>query len=108
MPRKTRSRPPAPAPRCPWANKPARAARLQGWRAGVGIHPAPARGMDNQTLATFRRTLLARRSSLLTRWRKALSDENELLAVREPDWQDTAATTSAIIVLDGIGQQERH
>ena len=63
--------------------------------------------MDNQTLETFRRTLLARRTSLLTRWRQALSDENELLAVREPDWEDTAATTSAIVVLDGIGEQER-
>ena len=64
--------------------------------------------MDNQTLETFRRTLLARRTSLLTRWRKALSDENELLAVQEPDWQDAAATTSAIVVLDGVGEQERH
>lgn len=63
--------------------------------------------MTNQTLETFRRTLLARRTSLLARWRQALSDENELLAVREPDWQDTAATTTAIVVLDGIGEQER-
>ena len=39
---------------------------------------------------------------------KALSDENELLAVREPDWQDTAATSSAIVVLDSISEQERH
>ena len=64
--------------------------------------------MDTQTLETFRRTLLAQRTSLLTRWRKALSDENELLAVREPDWQDTAATSSAIVVLDSISEQERH
>ncbi len=64
--------------------------------------------MDTQTLETFRRTLLARRTSLLARWRKALSDENELLAVREPDWQDTAATSSAIVVLDSISEQERH
>jgi DnaK suppressor protein len=63
--------------------------------------------VNNQTLETFRRTLLARRTSLLARWRQALSDENELLAVREPDWQDTAATTTAIVVLDGIGEQER-
>ena len=63
--------------------------------------------MNRQTLATFRDTLLARRTSLIARWRHALSDENELLAVREPDWEDAAATTSAIVVLDGIGEQER-
>jgi DnaK suppressor protein len=63
--------------------------------------------VNNQTLETFRRTLLAQRTSLLARWRQALSDENELLAVREPDWQDTAATTTAIVVLDRIGEQER-
>jgi DnaK suppressor protein len=63
--------------------------------------------MNNQTLEALRHTLLARRTALLTRWRQALSDENELLAVREPDWEDTAATTTAIVVLDGIGEQER-
>ena len=31
-----------------------------------------------------------------------------MLAVREPDWQDAAATTSTIVVLDSIGEQERH
>ena len=63
--------------------------------------------MNRQTLETFRDTLLARRTSLIARWRQALSDENELLAVREPDWEDAAATTSAIVVLDRIGEQER-
>jgi DnaK suppressor protein len=63
--------------------------------------------VNHQILETFRRTLLARRTSLLARWRQALSDESELLAVREPDWQDIAATTTAIVVLGGIGEQER-
>jgi len=63
--------------------------------------------MNRQTLETFRRTLLDRRTSLVARWRQALSDENELLAVREPDWQDAAAAQSAIVVLDSIGDQER-
>ena len=63
--------------------------------------------MNGHTLETFRRALLDRRTSLVARWRQALSDENELLAVREPDWQDAAAAQSAIVVLDGIGEQER-
>ena len=51
--------------------------------------------MDTQTLEQFRRTLLGRRSTLLQGWRQAQADENELLAEREPDWEDAAAAVTA-------------
>jgi RNA polymerase-binding transcription factor DksA len=64
--------------------------------------------MDNQTLQEFRLTLLGRRSTLLQGWRQALADENELLAEREPDWEDTAAAVSAASVLEGVGEAKRN
>jgi len=65
-------------------------------------------GMTHESLQRFRRTLIAQRASLLARWRQALSDENELLAVQEPDWPDAAAATSAAVVIDGVGVHARH
>jgi len=64
--------------------------------------------MDNQTVQEFRRTLLERRSTLLQRWRQALADENELLAEREPDWEDAAAAVTAASVLAGVGEAKRN
>jgi RNA polymerase-binding transcription factor DksA len=66
------------------------------------------RDMDTHTLQEFRRTLLERRLTLLQRWRQALADENELLAAREPDWEDTAAAVTAASVLEGIGEAKRN
>lgn len=63
--------------------------------------------MNHDTLEQFRRTLLDRRTSLLRRWRQALSDANELLVEREPDWQDAAAAVTAASVLDTIGERGR-
>jgi RNA polymerase-binding protein DksA len=64
--------------------------------------------MNYDTTQWFRRQLLADRSALLQRWRQALSDENELLAEREADWEDTATARSGAFVLEQIGQHERH
>jgi len=63
--------------------------------------------MDNQTLEQFRRTLLGRRSTLLQGWRQAQADENELLAEREPDWEDAAAAVTAASVLEGVTESKR-
>lgn len=60
--------------------------------------------MDYETLEGFRRKLLARRSTLLQRWRQALSDENELLAEREADWEDTAMARAAASVLESLNE----
>jgi RNA polymerase-binding transcription factor DksA len=76
-------------------------------RVSVGIHPAPFERMNHDTLEQFRQTLLDRRTSLLKRWRQALSDANELLVEREPDWQDAAAAVTAASVLDTIGERGR-
>ena len=64
--------------------------------------------MDNQTLERFRRTLLGRRSTLLQGWRQAQADENELLAEREPDWEDAAAAVTAASVLEGVTEAKRN
>jgi len=63
--------------------------------------------MNHDTLEQFRQTLLDRRSSLLKSWRQALSDANELLVEREPDWQDAAAAVTAASVLETIGERGR-
>jgi DnaK suppressor protein len=63
--------------------------------------------MDYQTLEGFRRRLLGERRTLLQRHRQALADENELLAEREPDWEDAAALETAASFLDGLGERER-
>jgi|SRR3954467_5178723 RNA polymerase-binding protein DksA len=64
--------------------------------------------MNHQTLEEFRRKLLGRRLSLLQRRQRALTDEQELLAVREPDWEDTAAAVTAASVLESLSERERH
>ena len=63
--------------------------------------------MNTQTMEGFRHTLLGRRRSLLRRRQHALADESELLAEREPDWEDAAAALTAASVLDGLGEVER-
>ncbi len=65
------------------------------------------KGMDPRTLEDFRRTLLDRRGTLLRRWRQALADESELLAEREPDWEDAAAAGTAAAVLQGLNGRNR-
>jgi DnaK suppressor protein len=65
------------------------------------------RGMNLSTLEQFRRNLIARRATLLQRWRQSLSDEKELLAEREVDWQDAATARAAAAVLESIGERER-
>ena len=88
----------------------ARAPAAGAWRAGPdgpGIHRAVIRGMNHATLEQFRRTLLDRRTCLLKSWRQALSDANELLVEREPDWQDAAAAVTAASVFETIGERGR-
>ena len=58
--------------------------------------------MDHATLEEFRRRLLGRRVSLLERRQRALAGEGELLAEREPDWEDAAAS-----VLESLSESER-
>ena len=63
--------------------------------------------MNHATLEQFRRTLLDRRTCLLKSWRQALSDANELLVEREPDWQDAATAVTAASVFETIGERGR-
>ena len=63
--------------------------------------------MDYETLEHLRRTLLGRRVSLLERRRQALADESELLADREPDWEDVASARTAASLIEGLSEQER-
>jgi DnaK suppressor protein len=63
--------------------------------------------MDTRTLEEFRRTLLDRRLALLRRWRDTLSEENELLAEREADWEDAAAAGTAASLLAGLNERHR-
>jgi len=65
-------------------------------------------GMNHDALNEFRRNLVARRSALLQRWRQSLADEDEMLAEREPDWEDTATARTAALVLDSISEHQRH
>ncbi len=60
-----------------------------------------------ETLETFRRRLLGRRFSLLQRRQRVLADEQELLAEREPDWEDVAAAKTAATVLESLSEAER-
>jgi RNA polymerase-binding transcription factor DksA len=65
------------------------------------------RVMNLSTLEQFRRNLIARRTTLLQRWRQSLADEKELLAEHEVDWQDAATALAAAAVLESIGERER-
>ena len=63
--------------------------------------------MDQETLATFRRTLLQRHHSLLERRQHALAAEDDLLTERELDPEDTAAAGSAAALLDSLSENAR-
>jgi len=63
--------------------------------------------MNYETLERLRRKLLGRRLALLERRQRALSDEHELLAVHEPDWEDAAAAVTAASVLESLGETQR-
>ena len=62
--------------------------------------------MRYDTLETFRRTLHRNRILLLKRRQRTLAEEQELLAVREPDWEDAAALDTAATVLDTLTETE--
>jgi RNA polymerase-binding protein DksA len=64
--------------------------------------------MDARTIETFRRKLLARGRSLTRRRRRVLADEQELLAEREPDWEDTAADHTAASLLARLSETEEN
>jgi DnaK suppressor protein len=64
-------------------------------------------GMRYDTLETFRRTLHKDRSNLLERRKQTLAEAQELVAEREPDWEDAAAIQSAAAVLDHLTEAER-
>ncbi len=50
------------------------------------------RHIDKKGTEVLRRALLDQKRSLLRRHREALDEEKELLAEREPDWEDPATT----------------
>jgi len=62
--------------------------------------------MDQQMVETLRRALIDRGRALLRRRSHALADEGELLAGREPDWEDQAADETAAAVLDSLSEAE--
>ena len=63
--------------------------------------------MTHEALQEFRRRLLSQRSSLLGRWRQALSDENEVLDACARDGRDAAAALVEVAVFDSIDAQGR-
>ena len=63
--------------------------------------------MTYEALQELRRSLIARRSSLLERWRQALSDENELSAACAPDERDASAALIEAAAFANIDAQGR-
>jgi RNA polymerase-binding transcription factor DksA len=63
--------------------------------------------LDKRTTEALRHVLRDRKRSLLRRRRGALADEKQLLAEREPDWEDLAATQTAAGVLEDLSESER-
>ncbi|WP_428264994.1 TraR/DksA family transcriptional regulator [Haliangium sp.] len=53
-----------------------------------------------------RHALETRRQALLSRWKEALAQENELLSEREPDWEDLSALQRDARMLDRIADSE--
>ena len=64
--------------------------------------------MHRETLEQFRRRLLGRKQSLLERRQRTLAGEQELLAEREPDWEDAAAAVTAVSALESLSESERN
>jgi RNA polymerase-binding protein DksA len=62
--------------------------------------------MTREALEDFRRALLDRGRTLIRRRQEALAAETQLLAEREPDWEDQAAGESAAAVLDHLSEAE--
>jgi len=60
-----------------------------------------------EALQQFRRRLLDQRSSLLERWRQALSDENEMFDACAPDGPDDSAALVEAAVFGCIDAQGR-
>jgi DnaK suppressor protein len=63
--------------------------------------------MNYEPLETFRRKLMGQRVEVMKRREHALSDEREIAAEREPDWEDEAANVSAASLLERLGEAER-
>jgi RNA polymerase-binding protein DksA len=76
---------------------------------GDGVAAAHYRGgrLDRKTTEVLRRALLDQKRSLLRRQREALDEEEQLLAEREPDWEDLATTQTAADLLEGLRETER-
>jgi len=80
-------------------------------RSTIGNIVLPAHGLggrlDRKTTEVLRRALLDQKRSLLRRRREALDEEEQLLAEREPDWEDLAATQTSAALLEGLRETER-
>jgi len=63
--------------------------------------------MKNETLNTYRSTLLGRQQAAFHRREHSLAGEQELLEERELDWRDTASHVTGATLLEGIGEVER-
>ena len=63
-----------------------------------GCAPTPSRTAHHRADA---------RISLRERRQRALAAEHELLAEREADWEDAAATVAAVSVLESLSESER-
>lgn len=63
--------------------------------------------MTYEALQQFRRRLLSQRSSLLGRWRQALSDENEVFDACVRNGRHDSAALTEMMVLDSIDAQGR-
>lgn len=62
--------------------------------------------MERQDMETARDVLMLRRARLIARRQEQLTDENELLAERRPDWEDRASDVTTARVLDRLSETE--
>jgi RNA polymerase-binding transcription factor DksA len=63
--------------------------------------------MNRRTSDRCRSELLARRAVLRRRWREELSEQNEVLAAHEPEWEETPAARTVILIFDTVNGLER-
>jgi RNA polymerase-binding transcription factor DksA len=62
--------------------------------------------MGKRKPESARETLIERRRMLMRRTEGTLAEEQRLLEEVEPDWQDQAATLSAVMLLDRMSDVE--
>ena len=58
--------------------------------------------MNRRTTDQCRSELLTRRALLRHRWRQELAEQSEVLAEHEPDWEETPAARTVILIFESV------